>query len=241
MPFGDAVTSAQPVAAEYATVPITETGSPIGRPAEKSTRWAMSVDSRTTRTMSGSTNRGWDNTGMIGPYRRPTPTALEYGEGVPDQEGEGYRRNIVAQLDLRGIQHITLCEIDNPDAYPLASVLLAIDWATGRGIQVLAKNPGVSNLWQEDSTAVVAHPNVVGIIVERGAGTAHGMHALRQRAGKPELPVRFVSYDDGAGGEDWANAIAREITAQGYRDMGVTYCSALREYASSSDVLRPVV
>jgi|SRR5262245_17949898 len=181
------------------------------------------------------------NTGFYSPYRKPTPTAKEYGEGVPDQDGDGYRRNIVNQLDLRRTQAITLCEIDNPDAYPIEAVLAAIGLAQERSIGVLAKNPGLGNIWQDDFVAVVQHPNVVGIIVERGAGTAASMHSLRSRAGKPSLPVRFVAYDDGGGGEAWANAIAAEITSIGYADMGVTYSPSLREYASSVDVLRPQV
>jgi len=181
------------------------------------------------------------NSGMFEPYRKQSPTARAYGEGVPDQSGDGYRRNIVAQLDLRKLQGIALVEIDNPDAYPLVSVLQAIGWAEERGIQVLAKNPGLSNAWQDDPVEVVRHPNVVGAIVERGAGTSLSMHDLRVRAGRPELPVRFVAFNDGEGGEVWAQAIADDIREEGYRDMGVTYSSAVREYASSIDVIRPVV
>lgn len=181
------------------------------------------------------------NAGMFGPYRRPTPTAHQYGEGVPDQDGEGYRRNIVAQLDLRTHQGIALCEIDNPDAYPVDAVILAIGWAQERGIKVLAKNPGSQNIWQEDFTRVVAHPNVIGIICESGAGNASSMHELRCRAGRFQLPVRFVAYNDGEGGEAWADAVAREIRDEDYVDMGVTYSDAVREYASSRDILRPVL
>src|SRR5262245_49034225 len=181
------------------------------------------------------------NTGFYGPYRTPTPTAREYGEGVPDQDHDGYRTNIIHQLDLRRMQGITLCEIDNPDAYPIEAVLAAIGWAQERTIGVLAKNPSAGNIWQDDFVAVVQHPNVVGIIVERGAGTAASMHSLRSRAGKPSLPVRFVAYADDSGGEAWANAIAAEITSVGYADMGVTYSPSVREYASSVDVLRPQV
>src|SRR5262245_32497340 len=133
------------------------------------------------------------NSGLFRPYRRPTATAAEYGEGVPSQEGDGFRRNVVAQLDLRGIQGITIVELDNPDAYPVHDVMMAIDWAQSRGINVLAKNPGLRNLWGESFDQVVAHPNVIGMIVEHGAGIGESMNELRRAAGKPELPVRFVA------------------------------------------------
>jgi N-acetylmuramoyl-L-alanine amidase len=179
------------------------------------------------------------NTGPFGPYRRPTPTAKEYREGVPDQDHDGYRRNICAQLDLRELQGITLCEIDNPDAYPLEAVLLAIDWAAERGIGVLAKNPGLGNMLGENFLPVIEHINVVGIIVEHGAGSAREMHQMRTNAGKRDLPVRFVAYEDGEGGQAWANGIAEEITRNNFADMGVTYSPGASEYATSVDVLRP--
>jgi hypothetical protein len=179
------------------------------------------------------------NTGPFAPYRRPTPTARDYGEGVPDQSGGGYKRNIVSQLDLRKLQSITIVEIDNPDAYPLGSVVDAINWAAERSISVLAKNPGLGNYLNEDFTPVLAHSNVVGMIVESGAGDAHSMAALRGSAGKPDLPVRFVAYNDGDGGEQWAQGIARQIERNRYLDMGVTYSESVREYASSRDVIRP--
>jgi hypothetical protein len=181
------------------------------------------------------------NTGHFGPYRRRTPTAIRYGEGIPDQEGDGYRRNICGQLDVRARQGIRIVEIDNPDAYPVYSVLAAITWAEERGLSCLAKNPGLSNVWHEDVLPVIEHPNVVGIVVERGAGDALSMHALRTDASKPALPVRFVAYRDGQGGERWAEHVASQITANGFRDMGVTMCDAARQYASSRDVLLPTL
>jgi hypothetical protein len=179
------------------------------------------------------------NTGFFGPYRPKTDTARDYSEGVPDQDGPGYKENIVTQLDLRGAQGINIVEIDNPDAYPVAAVLEAIDWARERGIAVLAKNPGLVNRWRDDFLPVVAHPNVVGMIVEHGAGDAHGMHNLREAAGRPRLPVRFVAYNDDDGGEQWANGVAHQIERERYRDMGVTYSPGSQEYATSRDVIRP--
>jgi hypothetical protein len=46
----------------------------------------------------------------------------------------------------------------------------------------------------------LAHANVYGVIVERGAGGPAEMDALRQKAGKPDLPVWFVALvTDGTG------------------------------------------
>jgi hypothetical protein len=39
--------------------------------------------------------------------------------------------------------------------------------------------------------------NVHGIIVERGAGNAAKLDALRRKAGKPNLPTWFVSFGGG--------------------------------------------
>lgn len=181
------------------------------------------------------------NEGMFGPYRAPTQTAREYGEGVPDQEHAGYTRNIASQLELRARQGITLCEIDNPDAYPLRDVLRAITWAQELEIGVLAKNPLLGTLDRDANIEVlIQHPNVVGMIVEHGAGHAITVQALRLRCGRERLPIRFVAYQDGEGGPAWARNTARDIKAEGYLDMGVTICEARREYSTSTDVLRPI-
>ena len=71
-----------------------------------------------------------------------------------------------------------------------------------------------------DATPYVAHRNVVGIIVEKDAGTPQEMDALRTKAGKPTLPVWFVAFGDG---RNWAGDIA--TTAADHRNMGVTYSS----------------
>ena len=79
----------------------------------------------------------------------------------------------------------------------------------------------------------MAHPNVYGIIVEKGAGGAADMDALRRKAGKPDLPVWFVAFGSGRG---WAGSVAS--SAKSYRNMGVTYSSA-GEYGNAIDVLQP--
>ena len=106
----------------------------------------------------------------------------------------------------------------------------AIDLAASYDLKVVAKNPG---LLEDGAMSYVAHPNVHGIIVERGAGSADDMDHLRRKAGKPALPVWFVAFGSGRG---WANSVASD--AKQYRNMGVTYSSA-GEYGNAIDILPP--
>lgn len=106
----------------------------------------------------------------------------------------------------------------------------AIELASSYGLKVIAKNP---KLMQSGAASYVAHPNVYGIIVERGAGNPDDLDALRRKAGKPELPVWFVAFGKGRG---WAKSVAS--SAKHYRNMGVTYSSA-GEYGNAIDILPP--
>lgn len=167
-----------------------------------------------------------------GPYLAHDDIFREYGEGRPDPEGPGFRRNLTEQLDhCKRLGH-TLVEQDNPDSYPLSAVLLGISLAENRGLGVIAKNP---KLVGSGAVDYVRHPNVFGIIVEKDAGTADELDRIRRAAGKPNLPVWFVHFDDGSPD---AQRRKDEIVARGYRNMGVTY-SAHGEYGSSEDVLLP--
>ena len=104
-------------------------------------------------------------------------------------------------------------------------------FAASYGLTVIAKNP---LLLDGDPTPYVAHRNVVGVIVERGAGNPSDMDALRKRARKPALPVWFVAF---GGGKRWATDTAQ--AAARYRNMGVTW-SAVGEYGDAIDILLPV-
>jgi hypothetical protein len=88
---------------------------------------------------------------------------------------------------------------------------------------------------ESDPLPYVAHPNVYGIIVEKDAGDAHDMHALRERAGKPDLPVWFVFFDEQPR-QTMGKAAAREAAAlaQQYASMHVTY-SPGGEYIDALD------
>ena len=170
-----------------------------------------------------------ENTGKYGPYLHTSDTAEQYGEGQIDPKGPGWEKNLRQQFQRRKRQGFSYIELDNPDAYSVEDVLGAIDLAAGYGLKVIAKNPG---LMAGDATPYVAHRNVVGIIVEKDAGTPQEMDALRTKAGKPTLPVWFVAFGDG---RNWADDIA--TTAADHRNMGVTYSSD-GEYGNAADVRR---
>jgi hypothetical protein len=168
------------------------------------------------------------NTGRYGPYLRASDTARDYNEGQIDPRGPGWTRNLTEQFEQRKKQGFDYIELDNPDAYSIEDVIGAIELAAGSGLKVIAKNPGL--LASEIAKRYVAHPNVHGVIVERGAGVPDGMDALRRNAGKPDLPVWFVAFGPG---RSWANEMA--TAAAPYRDMRVTY-SDRGEYGTSRDV-----
>lgn len=170
--------------------------------------------------------------GRYPPYINLTDTAKEYDERVIDPRGLGWTRNLTEQFALRKQQGFEYIELDNPDAYSIKDVLGAIDAAQLYGLKVIAKNPIEM---KRGALEYVEHPNVYGAIVEKGAGDPESMDALRQDAGKPDLPVWFVSFGDG---KMWARKTAKR--ASRYRNMGVTY-STRGEYENAQDILLPKV
>ena len=169
------------------------------------------------------------NTGHYGPYLHTSDTAKQYNEGQIDPRGPGWEKNLREQYERRKKQGFEYIELDNPDAYSAKDVIGAIDLAASYGLKVIAKNP----LLVKGAVDYMAHPNVYGVIVEKGAGNPREMDALRKKAGKPNLPVWFVAFGSG---RSWAGSIAS--AAKQYRHMGVTYSSA-GEYGNAIDVLQP--
>lgn len=168
------------------------------------------------------------NTGKLGPYLHNSGTAREYDEGQIDPSGTGWEKNIQDQLRRRKKAGFEYIEWDNPDAYNWEEYRTAIDAAATAGIKVIAKNPDIC----DEPVAYVAHPNVYGIIVERGAGDPDEMNDLRQQASKPDLPVWFVFFGKGRGEAEFT---AKLIKNKGYKNMYVSY-SPVGEYASSEDI-----
>jgi hypothetical protein len=167
-----------------------------------------------------------------GPYLQTSDTAEEYGEGQIDPRGPGWRRNLTEQFERRKRQGFEYIELDNPDAYAVTDVIAAIDFAGSYGLKVIAKNP---KLMQGDPLPYVSHPNVHGIIVEKDAGSAHDMEALRHRAGKPYHPVWFVFFD-AQKGHTAGKTAAKEAAglARQFANMHVTY-SPGGEYVDALD------
>jgi hypothetical protein len=169
------------------------------------------------------------NTGQYGPYLHTSDTAKQYNEGQIDPRGPGWDKNLREQFERRKKQGFEYIELDNPDAYSAKDVISAIDLAASYGLKIIAKNP----LLVKGAVAYMAHPNVHGAIVEKGAGNPKEMDALRKKAGKPALPVWFVAFGSG---RSWAGSIAD--AAKQYRHMGVTYSSA-GEYGNAIDIVPP--
>jgi hypothetical protein len=171
-----------------------------------------------------------NNTGEYGPYLHSSDTAARYREGQIDPRGPGFERNLREQLGRRKAQGFRCVELDNPDAYSIATSIRAIELARSYGLGVIAKNPG---LLEGDGSLILRHDNVYGVIVEKDAGDPDDMEELRTAAGRPTLPVWFVSF---GGGRTWADDVA--AAAAKYGNMCVTYSSA-GEYGNAIDIFPP--
>jgi hypothetical protein len=181
--------------------------------------------------------RDEEETGKFGPYLPPDDITEKYGEKTPDPSGPGFMANVNRQIENAVKLGRTRIEWDNPDSRGLGieAVMKAHDAAWLAGLKTVAKNPHLV----DDPTGYISHPSVDLIVIEHGAGGSVVAQSLRLKIGQPLLAVRFVSYDDGDGGEAWAEAVARTIKAEGYHNMGVTH-SDVGEYKSSRDIFVPV-
>lgn len=173
------------------------------------------------------------NSGRFAPYYPPDDIDSEYSEPAPDPDYPGFWTNLTEQLDRAAEQGFHLVELDNLDTYDVPVSLQCFDRVADHQLEVLVKNP----LLVEDGEqrALLAHNSAVLVIVEEYCGDPVRMDALRIAAGKPHMPVRFVSYGSI---DNWANECAGSIRTRGFVDMGVTH-SDTGEYASSRDVLLP--
>jgi peptidoglycan hydrolase-like protein with peptidoglycan-binding domain len=169
--------------------------------------------------------------GTYGPYLPSDDIDDQYNEPAPDPAHRGFWDNLETQLDRAKAQGFTSVELDNCDTYTASVVLLAYNAVASRGLTVWAKNPALVDGNRE---AILAHSAVVGVIVEKDCGTPATYDAMRRAVGKPDLPIRFVSY---GGGKQWAQQTAQQIK-DNYQNMGVTH-SSNGEYGSSEDVLLP--
>ncbi len=135
---------------------------------------------------------------QIRPLPATSDTAAQYNEGQIDPRGPGWEKNLREQFERRKKQGFEYVELDNPDAYTIKDVIGAIELAASYGLKVIAKNPG---LMGSGATAYVAHPNVYGIIVEKGAGSAarHGRAAPQGRQARRCRPGSSPSVPGASG------------------------------------------
>jgi len=174
------------------------------------------------------------NSKRYGPYLNSSDTARRYAEGQIDPKGDGWQRNLREQFARAKAQGFLYIELDNPDAYSVMNVIGAIDLAQEYALRVIAKNP-LACEW--NPVSYIAHSNVYGVIVERGAGSPADMDKLRKNAGKPDLPVWFVAFRKGSeDGRPWAGNAAN--AARAFKNVGVTF-SPDGEYTSVEDILLP--
>ncbi len=167
------------------------------------------------------------------PYLKQGETAHEWNEGQIDPAGAGWLRNLDDQIAKARRLNATALELDNADSYHLDEVTEAYDYVHAAGVDVVAKNP---LLVEGDHVALLSHPAVVGVVVEADCGTCDGMQSLRRLAGKPTLPVWFVSNKRE---KAWAGRRAATINYRGYVEMGVTWCPATDDYSQCVDILVP--
>lgn len=161
--------------------------------------------------------------GKYGPYLPLSGTALQYNEPAPDPRKPGFEKNIRYQLDFAKRQGYDSVEWDNPDSYSTVDVLRALSLTQEYGLKVYAKNPLIC----KDPAAYVSHPTVIGIIVEKGAGTPKEYQSFLKQLSK-DIPVYFVFHGN-------QKHIASEYARDLPENMFVSY-SAKGEYGSSEQL-----
>lgn len=171
------------------------------------------------------------NTGDYGPYLHTSDTADEYNEGQIDPTGEGWVKNLSEQFAKREVQGFEYIELDNPDAYDIKDVIGAIEYADHYGLKVIAKNPGLN---PETAVQYLEHPNIYGVICEKGSGSPSYMDYARKAAAKPKLPVWFVYF-----GRSYIAPRYTALRARSFYNMGVTI-SRKGEYKTVEDLLLPI-
>jgi N-acetylmuramoyl-L-alanine amidase/peptidoglycan hydrolase-like protein with peptidoglycan-binding domain len=178
--------------------------------------------------------RDENDTGLYPPYLPPDDIDSEYNEPAPDPSGPGFWINLRHQLDAARRNNFVFVELDNLDTYDTTVALKCFDVCADYGLKVFVKNPLQV---APHAHRLLAHPAAALVIVEEDCGGPNAMNKSREDAGKPDMPIRFVSY--GASGQVWAERTAAIIRENHYLDMGVTHSPA-GEYESTHDVLLPI-
>lgn len=156
----------------------------------------------------------------------PAPSIMVGTDDKIAYIGPGWERNLADHYSIAAELSYRFAVLDNPDAYSYGDVAAAATLAYSHGLGIIAKNPILTRC----PIAFMSHPNVAGVIVERGAGTPAEHDDLRRRARNDgRLPVWFVFT-----GNEGAAECAAEIEAGGFKGMGVTYASG--QYNDSTNI-----
>lgn len=175
------------------------------------------------------------HTGKFGPYLPADDISALYDEPAPIFDTAGFWNNFRPQISKWASLGAHYVETDNLDTYSVGAALKMFGECSVRGLSVLVKNAAIVD---GDQKQLLIHPAAVMVIVEKDCGLPASYDSMRRAAGKPDLPIRFVSFD--ADGRAWAEQCAQQIKASGYVDMGVTH-SSQGEYGSSEDILLPTI
>ncbi len=171
--------------------------------------------------------------GRYGPYVHGS-TSDDWNEGQMVPGSHGWTCCLVDQFNRWKPLAPDAIEIDNLDSYPLKFVLRMFDMAAEHGFNVIAKNP--LNV-EGAHFQVLEHRTVVGAIIEAYCGTCDQMQQLRKDAGKPNLPVWFVSNRKE---RHWANERARALGEESpWKNMSVSWCESFGDYSSFMTLRMP--
>jgi peptidoglycan hydrolase-like protein with peptidoglycan-binding domain len=166
-------------------------------------------------------------------YLPPDDIEHEYGEPAPTPGTAFFWQNINTQLDKWLALNVRYIDMDNLDTDNATVALSILNAVFAKGMFVYLKNP---NLIEGDKAALVRHSAAAAFLCEQDDDlTAGKLDELRRVGGKPELPIRVVSYGDGRA---WAMKIAEQAVALKLKDFGVTY-STQDEYGSVEHILKP--
>jgi len=166
-----------------------------------------------------------------GPYAKAGDTAEDWNEGQLIVGSGQWAKCLHDQCERWQPLEPDAVEIDNPDSYTLEEALQTVDLVASFGFNIVAKNP---HEIKGDHARYVAHPSVVGMIVEAGCGNAMQNDGIRRAANKPDLPIWFVHN---RAERSQANSRASEILQHSFKRMSVSWSSSAEDYASSIQLL----
>lgn len=166
-------------------------------------------------------------------YKPPDDIEKKYGEPAPVFGTKFFWDNFSTQVAKWVALGCKYFDVDNLDTYTVAQCIEVFNEMAKRGLFVLVKNP---LLVDGNKVALVKHIVAVAILNEHDDELdAADLDKLRRDAGKPDLPIRIVTFDDQRA---WAEDFADEVALLKLKDIGVTF-SPGGEYNNIVHVLKP--